>query len=65
MQPASMFVTWQVALADLGVSHRLAAAVEGAGESAISAAGRAGTTLTGGYPRVAACSCVPHTTFVL
>jgi hypothetical protein len=36
-----------VVLADFGVSHRLAAAVEGAGESAISAAGREGTALTG------------------
>jgi hypothetical protein len=45
--PRARFYARQVVLADFGVSHRLAAAVEGAGESAVSAAGRAGTTLTG------------------
>jgi hypothetical protein len=37
----------QLVLADFGVSHRLSAVVEGLGPSAISAAGRAGTSLTG------------------
>ncbi len=37
----------QLVLADFGVSHRLSAVVEGLGPSAVSAAGRAGTSLTG------------------
>jgi hypothetical protein len=37
----------QLVLADFGVSHQLSAVVEGLGPSAVSAAGRAGTSLTG------------------
>jgi hypothetical protein len=49
-----------VVLADFGVSHRLKAAVEGAGESSISAAGRAGSLLTGGVCMCGDCFVVLH-----
>jgi hypothetical protein len=45
--PRLLCMLAQLVLADFGVSHRLSAVVEGLGPSAISAAGRAGTSLTG------------------